>query len=37
MYYITYEDYTMNNGALKYNKELAAEYLTYLKQMAAGL
>lgn len=31
--YITYEDYTMNHGALKYNKELACEYLTYLKQM----
>lgn len=31
--YITYEDYTMNQGTLKYNRELAAEYLTYLKQM----
>lgn len=31
--YITYEDYTMNNGALKYNKELASEYITCLKQM----
>lgn len=31
--YITYEDYTMNRGALKYNKELAAEYITYLRQM----
>ena len=31
--YITYEDYTMNNGALKYNKELATEYITCLKQM----
>ena len=31
--YITYEDYTMNNGALKYNRELASEYITYLKQM----
>ena len=32
--YITYEDYTAGNGALKYNKDLAAEYLTYLRQMA---
>ena len=31
--YITCEDYTMNNGALKYNKELAGEYLTYLRQI----
>ena len=31
--YITYEDYTVNNGALKYNKELATEYITCLKQM----
>mgnify|MGYP004473909843 FL=1 len=31
--YITYEDYTMNNGALKYNRELASEYITCLKQM----
>ena len=31
--YITYEDYTMNNGTLKYNKELATEYITCLKQM----
>ena len=30
--YITYEDYTMNNGALKYNRELASEYITCLKQ-----
>lgn len=31
--FITYEDYTLNSGALKYNKELAAEYLGYLRQM----
>lgn len=31
--YITYEDYTLSSGALKYNRELAAEYLTYLGQM----
>ena len=31
--FITYEDYTLNRGALKYNKELAAEYLGYLRQM----
>ena len=31
--YITYEDYTMNNGALKYNREPASEYITCLKQM----
>ena len=31
--YITYEDYTMNYGALKYNRELASEYITCLKQM----
>ena len=31
--YITYEDYTINNGALKYNRELASEYITCLKQM----
>ena len=31
--YITYEDYTMNNGVLKYNRELASEYITCLKQM----
>lgn len=32
--YITYEDYTSSNYTLKYNRELAAEYLHYLKQMA---
>lgn len=31
--FITYEDYTLNSGTLKYNKELAAEYLTYLRQI----
>lgn len=31
--YITYEDYTMNGAALKYNRELAKEYLDYLKKM----
>ena len=30
---ITYEDYTINNGTLKYNKELAAEYIACLKQI----
>lgn len=32
--FITWEDYTLNNNALKYNRELAKEYLTYLKEMA---
>lgn len=32
--FITYEDYTENNVCIKYNKELAAEYMGYLKQMA---
>lgn len=31
--FITYEDYTPDRVSLKYNKELAAEYLTYLKKM----
>lgn len=31
--FISYEDYSLNNAALKYNKELAAEYLSYLKKM----
>ena len=31
--YITYEDYTINNGTLKFNKELAAEYIACLKQI----
>lgn len=32
--FITYEDYTENNVGIKYNKEIAAEYLKYLKQMS---
>ena len=32
--YITYEDYTEDNYALKYNPLLAAEYLKYLRSMA---
>lgn len=32
--FITYEDYTENNVCLKYNKDIAEEYLKYLKQMA---
>lgn len=31
--FISYEDYSLNNAALKYNRELAKEYLTYLKMM----
>lgn len=31
--FITYEDYTLNRVALKYNRELAAEYMGYLKEM----
>lgn len=31
--FITYEDYTPDRVALKYNKELAGEYLSYLKKM----
>jgi uncharacterized protein (TIGR00255 family) len=31
--FITYEDYTPDSVTLKYNRELAAEYLGYLKQM----
>lgn len=33
--FITYEDFTENNVCIKYNKEIAAEYVEYLKQMAA--
>lgn len=29
--FITYEDYSENNVCIKYNKEIAAEYLGYLK------
>lgn len=32
--FITYEDYTLSCGALKYNRELAGEYLAYIRQMA---
>ena len=32
--YITYEDYTEDNYALKYNLALAAQYLDYLNRMA---
>ncbi|WP_022748092.1 YicC/YloC family endoribonuclease [Lachnobacterium bovis] len=31
--YITYEDLKENNQALRYNEEMARQYLTYLKQM----
>ena len=32
--FITYEDYTEDNFNLKYNKDMAKAYLTYLNQMA---
>ena len=32
--FITYEDFTETNVCVKYNKELAAEYMTYMNQMA---
>ncbi len=32
--FITYEDYTENNVCVKYNAELAAEYVKYLKQIS---
>lgn len=32
--FITYEDFTESNVCVKYNKELAAEYMGYLNQMA---
>ena len=32
--FITYEDYSEESGSLKYNRALAKEYLTYLRQMA---
>ena len=32
--FITCEDYSEDSGSLKYNKALAKEYLTYLRQMA---
>lgn len=33
-FFIAYEDYTDTNVCVKYNKELAAEYMGYLNQMA---
>ena len=32
--FITYEDYTENRSCLKYNKELASEYMNALRQMS---
>ncbi|MBD5466505.1 MAG: YicC family protein [Lachnospiraceae bacterium] len=32
--FITYEDYSENNVCIKYNKDIAKEYLDYLNQMA---
>lgn len=32
--YISYEDYTSSNVCVKYNSEIAAEYIGYLKAMA---
>ena len=32
--FITYEDLSETKGVLRYNRELAAEYLNYLKQMS---
>lgn len=32
--FISYEDFTEHNVCIKYNKEIAAEYMGYLKQMA---
>ena len=32
--FITYEDFTESNVCVKYNKELAAEYMLYLNRMA---
>ena len=32
--FITYEDYTENNVCIKYNKDIAEEYLKYLRQMS---
>ena len=32
--FITYEDMTENNVSIKYNKDIAAEYLKYLRDMA---
>ena len=33
--FITYEDFSEHTSSVRYNKELAAEYLGYLKQMAS--
>lgn len=32
--FITYEDFSENNVSIKYNKDIAAEYLKFLKEMA---
>ena len=32
--FIAYEDFTESNVCVKYNKELAAEYMSYLEKMA---
>lgn len=32
--FISYEDYTENNYSLKYNEDIAAQYLAHLQQMA---
>jgi uncharacterized protein (TIGR00255 family) len=32
--FITYEDFSENNVSIKYNRDIAAEYLGYLKSMA---
>ena len=32
--FITYEDFSETGSCVKYNRELAAEYLAYLRQMA---
>lgn len=32
--FITFEDYSENNVCVKYNKDIAAEYLKYLRQMS---
>lgn len=31
--FISYEDYSENNTSIRYNRELAAEYMKYLRQM----
>ncbi len=32
--YLSYEDYTENNVTVRYNRDVAAEYVKYLKEMA---